>query len=484
MPATSQEILTTSEGLKYCTESCFTNSRRASFKRAKTCDWCKHVRRAVSYVDFQDGASQLQFCSDKCLNQYKMQIFCKETQAHLEMNPYLKEKAKISNETLITPELWLKNCRSRSVSPNSENSKSPPDSPNPQKTSASNLSSPTSIKPVISVTPVSKLLNHPIVSATSSRFRLQQKHQNALGETSRHLTKKLRSQRLYPSNISKTKSVHSNIKVRNYLNSISNNSNHVNINPHKVYNVFRNNMGQSSAKNNSTVPISIPKPPIDHRNIQRTEYNLSPRQANSSSASNLLPGYDLRSPVGNFSPLRSAIPTQPPLFQSVASPSTTMTQPSIQNLAELLGLSTPPAALLVPCPILLPFPVPIPIPMPFDVLLKAAELKLNRSKDNARETVVNNNTTQTFSENNISEATETFDEPLDFTKTKSSVYDAEQKIVNDEKNVNDESVNELTKADEKLPKCKIARLNLNRLPNKDLESSRPLRKRKRIIDAN
>lgn len=80
------------EGPRYCTESCFSQSRRASFKRAKTCDWCKHVRHAVSYVDFQDGASQLQFCSDKCLNQYKMQIFCKETQAHLDMNPHLKEK--------------------------------------------------------------------------------------------------------------------------------------------------------------------------------------------------------------------------------------------------------------------------------------------------------------------------------------------------------------------------------------------------------
>lgn len=43
-------------------------------------------------MDFYDGASQLQFCSDKCLNQYKMQIFCKETQAHLDMNPHLKDK--------------------------------------------------------------------------------------------------------------------------------------------------------------------------------------------------------------------------------------------------------------------------------------------------------------------------------------------------------------------------------------------------------
>ncbi|KAJ6650094.1 Sine oculis-binding protein like, partial [Pseudolycoriella hygida] len=120
----SPEFLATPEGPRYCTETCFSQSRRASFKRAKTCDWCKHIRHAVSYVDFSDGASQLQFCSDKCLNQYKMQIFCKETQAHLDMNPHLKDAGGANDGSLITPELWLKNCKSRSTSPCSDRSKS------------------------------------------------------------------------------------------------------------------------------------------------------------------------------------------------------------------------------------------------------------------------------------------------------------------------------------------------------------------------
>lgn len=46
-------------------------------------------------MDFNDGATQLQFCSDKCLNQYKMQIFCRETQAHLDLNPHLREKVEV-----------------------------------------------------------------------------------------------------------------------------------------------------------------------------------------------------------------------------------------------------------------------------------------------------------------------------------------------------------------------------------------------------
>lgn len=87
-----------SQGTVFCSENCFLFWRRASFKRAKTCDFCKSVRNAVSYVDFNDGATQLQFCSDKCLNQYKMHIFCRETQAHLELNPHLKEKKDVGGK--------------------------------------------------------------------------------------------------------------------------------------------------------------------------------------------------------------------------------------------------------------------------------------------------------------------------------------------------------------------------------------------------
>ncbi|XP_060523817.1 sine oculis-binding protein homolog B isoform X2 [Cylas formicarius] len=96
----------------FCSELCFSQSRRANFKRNKTCDWCKHVRRTISYVDFQDGASQLQFCSDKCLNQYKMHIFCRETRAHLELHPHLLDREQSSTGTLITPDLWFRNCKS------------------------------------------------------------------------------------------------------------------------------------------------------------------------------------------------------------------------------------------------------------------------------------------------------------------------------------------------------------------------------------
>nr|XP_022294320.1 sine oculis-binding protein homolog isoform X3 [Crassostrea virginica] len=101
----------------FCSELCFDQCRRASFKKNKICDWCKHVRHTVNYVDFQDGETQLQFCSSKCLNQYKMNIFCKETQEHLQqISPTTDAKssdneASSDQQILITPDLWLSNAK-------------------------------------------------------------------------------------------------------------------------------------------------------------------------------------------------------------------------------------------------------------------------------------------------------------------------------------------------------------------------------------
>ncbi|GFN77483.1 sine oculis-binding-like protein [Plakobranchus ocellatus] len=108
--------LATSAGVKgFCSELCFTQCRRASFKKNKVCDWCKHMRHKVNFVDFQEGNLQLQFCNEKCLNQYKMNIFCTEARQHLEQIQKMtgdgeskvtgSERSK--GEILITPELWL-----------------------------------------------------------------------------------------------------------------------------------------------------------------------------------------------------------------------------------------------------------------------------------------------------------------------------------------------------------------------------------------
>lgn len=113
----------------------------------------------------QEGASQLQFCSDKCLNQYKMHIFCRETEAHLEVHPHLPGEDKAGG-SLITPDLWLKNCKS----PDSRTS-SPPGSP-PRENHQPQLPA----VPLISVAPPSKLMAISDVGTKRHRSKIQKKH--------------------------------------------------------------------------------------------------------------------------------------------------------------------------------------------------------------------------------------------------------------------------------------------------------------------
>ncbi|KAG8444700.1 hypothetical protein GDO86_009753 [Hymenochirus boettgeri] len=133
-----------SEVKSFCSEKCFAACRRAYFKRNKArdedghgenfpqqhyaketprlafknncellvCDWCKHIRHTKEYLDFGDGERRLQFCSAKCLNQYKMDIFYKETQANLpaglcnSLHPPIDNKTEGSGVQLLTPDSW------------------------------------------------------------------------------------------------------------------------------------------------------------------------------------------------------------------------------------------------------------------------------------------------------------------------------------------------------------------------------------------
>ncbi|KAG7281262.1 hypothetical protein CRUP_019787 [Coryphaenoides rupestris] len=96
----------------------------------KVCDWCKHIRHTKEYLDFGAGERRLQFCSAKCLNQYKMDIFYKETQAALPgvlYNPGHGASCEGKVECgggggvqLLTPESWgapMTDLRRRAPSP-------------------------------------------------------------------------------------------------------------------------------------------------------------------------------------------------------------------------------------------------------------------------------------------------------------------------------------------------------------------------------
>ncbi|XP_049914896.1 sine oculis-binding protein homolog isoform X1 [Epinephelus moara] len=154
-----------SELKSFCSEKCFAACRRAYFKRNKArdedlhgerspqhphtedsprlvlkinsnvrslspvpqvCDWCKHVRHTKEYLDFGSGEERLQFCSTKCLNQYKMDVFYREARAALTSSSPSRASqegradAIVAGQKLLTPESWSSSAaeaRHRNLSP-------------------------------------------------------------------------------------------------------------------------------------------------------------------------------------------------------------------------------------------------------------------------------------------------------------------------------------------------------------------------------
>ncbi|XP_069578483.1 sine oculis-binding protein homolog A-like isoform X1 [Brachyistius frenatus] len=158
-----------SELKSFCSEKCFAACRRAYFKRNKArdedlhgerspqhphiedsprlvlkintnvrslspvpqvCDWCKHVRHTKEYLDFGSGEERLQFCSTKCLNQYKMDVFYREARAALTSTNSSPNRTSQEGRVdgsgagikLLTPESWNSNnsageARNRNLSP-------------------------------------------------------------------------------------------------------------------------------------------------------------------------------------------------------------------------------------------------------------------------------------------------------------------------------------------------------------------------------
>lgn len=98
----------------FCSDVCFSEYMHNE-ERKKICNWCQQVVGTETFSDNEDNDTPLSFCSEDCLNQYKMHVFCQETQAHLEMYPHMSTDEN-SNEPLITPDLWIKNNKKHSTS--------------------------------------------------------------------------------------------------------------------------------------------------------------------------------------------------------------------------------------------------------------------------------------------------------------------------------------------------------------------------------
>ncbi len=265
--------------------------------------------------------------------------------------------------------------------------------------------------------------------------------------------------------------------------------------------------------NNNAIAPNCKKPPIAATSSHESVANLhqkpphkEPQATNSSH--HFLP------PPPNLFPIRhSGLPGTSRYGQAHSQSQSHAQQPSTTQLPQnptpnnnssylpnvdqtrLFGANPPPVTILVPYPIVLPIPIPIPIPMPIIEFLKAAQAKLDEQNRQATEN------------ENVSEGRRTVsndDEPLDFTKSKDessmpiltqqlrsnktieSSSSPQTTIEKDEHEITIsgfEKMDEIDGQEQRLPKFKITRLASKRIiSTKESESSRPLRKRKRVID--
>ncbi|XP_077158852.1 sine oculis-binding protein homolog isoform X1 [Paroedura picta] len=369
----------------FCSEKCFAACRRAYFKRNKArdedghaenfpqqhyaketprlafknncellvCDWCKHIRHTKEYLDFGDGERRLQFCSAKCLNQYKMDIFYKETQANLPaglcstLHPPVENKAEGTGVQLLTPDSWnipLADARRKAPSPvsaagqmqgpgpSASTTASPPDTANCSVTKI-----PTPVpKPI----PINENPNMPPVSVQPPASIVP-----PIGVPPRSPPMVMTNRGPVPLPIFMEQQIMQQIRppfIRG---------------PHHASN-------PNSPLSNPMIP-GIGPPPGGPRNMGPASSPmhrpmLSPHIHPPTTPT--MPG----NPPGLLPPPPPGVPLPSLPFPPVSMmPNGPMPMPQMMNFGlPSLAPLVPPPTLLVPYPVIVPLPVPIPIPIP------------------------------------------------------------------------------------------------------------------------
>jgi hypothetical protein len=158
--------------------------------------------------------------------------------------------------------------------------------------------------------------------------------------------------------------------------------------------------------------------------------------------------------------------------------------PPPMNFPPVIG-QPPPVTVLVPYPVVLPIPLPIPIPIPLTSFIQAhcaSKVKTEaKSDDNEGPLDFTMNSDKNKEESKV---TKEVNEPV------STVYDEQNSDPNDRIEDNErteEDTPETGNPEQTLPKFKITRLG-NKMakivtkPREPSESTRPLRKRRRLVD--
>nr|XP_033338314.1 uncharacterized protein LOC117227299 [Megalopta genalis] len=354
----------------FCSEACSAAGKKAVFKRTKTCNWCRHIKNPISYVDFQDGESQLQFCSDKCLNQYKMNIFCHETQTHLMLHGLNTVSCHdTEKDNLITPELWFRNCQSPIGSSSTENTFA---------------------------------ANEHAVSNLSSHDKSEENEENETEksiEASRKMIRKRDS--FYIELCSKAgnyngnkKNVHTEInendineqdKKQCFVNEDNrfchclNNQNHYIVNCSRQNTLNCNNLTENC---NLINVINCDSHSHGHNNIHVKDIRVLQEEKKDTTSENISSPHPFTN--ASVSKIEHDTPLPPKYLTNKFNRAThkkqintsTRRSPSIQSSQAESSIHTltsnhlPPVTVLVPYPIPVPIPIPIPVPIPTPILNK------------------------------------------------------------------------------------------------------------------
>lgn len=425
------------------------------------------------------------------------------------MNPHLMEQGEGSGGNLITPELWLKNCRSRSASPVQSRSRS--GSPEPMRRP----------EPTTDIIPTNLVINRPTITVAPVSKLLQPKNQTPAPHPPPPPSPFHVNHLLHTAELMAPRSMKTMRKRR----TVRNGSTPVRGDLQQHFPISR-----SPATDNEAISASQSSTPLFRRHqISNEPAELQKHPTTIEQPANLTEKmsnehFDHRflSPPPNLFPIRThpmptatvtgsnpqilrpppGDPRLPPLPN--LRPATSMPQQSFPYPPSPYLSLAPPVTVLVPCPIILPIPVPIPIPINIAEFLekllateaanKALAESIN-SRSEQRTTSQEQNDLNNNNNNNILNKCSTsiqnrFVDEGNYTTSNQNRQpdddgDDDQRKLNsdhEESSGNESSSMKSKSAQESVPKIKITRLQSKRiLTGREMDSNRPLRKRKRII---
>lgn len=296
------------------------------------------MRHTKEYLDFGSGDERLQFCSTKCLNQYKMDIFYREARAALitsspsRPNQEGRADSVVTGQKLLTPESW-----SSSTSVGERHHKNA----SPKEPTIIHTSSET-----------------PSISPPEASFSNSKVHVAGLRTMERTMQTVLHSPAVVVS--PKPASLHLPPPTRTTLE-------HQTV-PQIPMPFIRPPLHAQSLKSPLANPLRHPGPASSPIHRPPHSPHLQPPTSSSVNPPGLIhpfPGAyfpGLHSPPLNMMP-RGPVPVPPYLNFGIPTFSPLLPQPTV----------------LVPYPIIVPLPVPIPIPIPIPISSKATSETQNHS---------------------------------------------------------------------------------------------------------